>query len=172
MLGWLVEAAGGAVAGGLAQYWITGGASGWAPLLGPLIGVVGVGGARLTIAMVRGGSPDGGRVPIPATPAELTSEIGSEHTAVAVQHLGARYVGKWLNVAGEVSDVLPGVVGHHGAEVRLWPPLGTGVTLWFPEGSPQVEGVHLLRKGTSVRVVGRIADVSSNMVILEQCELL
>ena len=92
-----LAALGGAALGGLAEYVMTGGSSGWVPLISALVGASGS--VLLGVAgfVPRGpGDEAPRRALIPMSPAEIVRDFRPNDTSLENERRAELYVGKWL----------------------------------------------------------------------------
>jgi hypothetical protein len=93
------------------------------------------------------------------------------HTTAQGQRSVSDYIGKWMRLAGPVSNVQ---VFIRSAVVTFLIQRGSlalfdSVSMWFPEASK--ETVRLLNVGDEIAVIGRIESVRKGDLQLQDCEL-
>jgi hypothetical protein len=118
------------------------------------------------------------RIFIKETPQEL-QELRHGHVTVQADKLLEPYLGKWMRVAGTVSDVHEYKssekwtvnVWTRLAETRLGVPMKTDeLSLEF--AATWSERLVLLKRDEHINVIGRIKSIELLSINLEQCELL
>jgi hypothetical protein len=115
------------------------------------------------------------RMVVDVTPAYLVGFF-NDHTSIQARKLTEPYIGKWLRVSGALSDVLRSHIDQPVSQVT------------FEKGSPFDENYEwftvymyfdrtwddrlaVLRRGTTITVLGQLERVSGVEVHLEHCEL-
>jgi len=115
--------------------------------------------------------------PAPAEAAKVTvapevtvkylTGIYTANTSIQADKLIAAYIGKWLKLSVKVSDTLSR--GEGGAAI-LSASDGVGLALTFT--SKWRDPLVALPPGSEVTIIGRIDKVTSNVVLLDHCELI
>lgn len=108
--------------------------------------------------------PDG-RIVVRETPAEILSRFKAM-TQMERERAQVTYVGKWLSIEDNVSDVSQHT-NHISVDVGSF---GSFVSLNFRDG-PWRDQLDLLRKGTHIYALGKIDFISGSGLQLEECEL-
>jgi hypothetical protein len=108
---------------------------------------------------------DDGRVIVHITPEELINYF-REHTTAQAQKLVGVYLGKWMRVAGPVSDI-----DNAGIVFIRHENTNKAILLEFNEAK-WVERISVLRLGDEVAVLGQLQYISGIGIRLENCELL
>ena len=169
-----------AATAGAAEYMMTGGTSGWAPLvagvLGALVPVVfgllqGSSGAT-SEALASSGQAD--QVPTRSryTIKELTAAMEGDLTSLERDRRKKPLVGEPVVTTGVVADV-----GQAAGTRQYWLNLRVGdskVMAWFQHSWLRRPGtaIEALRVGDRVRLQGRVDDIDRSSVRLERAELL
>jgi hypothetical protein len=112
---------------------------------------------------------------INVTPDELV-EFFEGHTSIQAQKLVAPYIGKWIEVSGLLGDVNP--LAEDAAEVTFRPestmagmPVGV-VTVMSFRTKEWVDRLAVLKHKDPIAVQGKIREIRSLRVYLDDCELL
>ncbi len=109
-----------------------------------------------------------GRVVVDVTPEYLT-DLFRGLTSIQAHKLAAVYIGKWMTMAGRVADVAS--VSARCSSVTFDRPLIGPFVHTFFRTEEWIDRVSFLKPGDSVTVVGRIGEVASAGVYLDDCEL-
>lgn len=153
----------GAIVGGVIEYWITDGRSGWGPLRVGVIGaVVGLGYTLVTtgLAESRGAAP-----PVRYTAAEIVESMDGM-TSTQQEALLPRYTGEVIEEEGLVLDVRKGSWGRgHLLSLRV-------SSRTFVHGDSRDEAVGFLRRGEHVIFRGKVVGASDTGVVVQDLELL
>ena len=166
----------------IVEYLLTGGTSGWVPLVSGLAGVVG-GPVLLPRALRLAGltAPSwSSSIAEPTeqysqrSPRELIRAVGGK-TTIQAEQISKLYVGPRLVVEGTVYDI------KHGTEDRATYEVSIEIPGWifaapcfafadFSQG--QSASVRSLQKGDTIAVDGRIARIGESFIALEDSRLL
>ena len=105
------------------------------------------------------------------TPEYLLSMFGT-HTSIQARKLIEPFIGKWLRVSGNLSEVLsssPDRAQLTFSDRGVGSKVGT-VYMYF-RNKNQIERLAILRRGDSLTVIGKIEDINAVQIDLGNCEL-
>lgn len=110
------------------------------------------------------------RILLDKTPAEIVRPF-KEHTTMQAERLVEAYLDRWIRVNGEFDDISAPVyeqaVVSFASSRRLILP---HVFMYFSDDEA-IRHLSTLRRGTPIKVEGRIARISAHEVVLQDCEL-
>ena len=169
----------------LIEYFLTGGVSGWKPVIAGLVGGT-IGGsvaAVLTFIITSDDDSSVGeaeslqlldekRIYSRRTPAELVDEVKGR-TDIAAEHISKPYLGQWLQVEGLVDDVR-----DRYKVIRVYLPrgeIGSSEPSFFLDFDADVwrDIFATLHKGDRISAAGKIKHIApSGYISLEECELI
>jgi hypothetical protein len=89
-----------------------------------------------------------------------------EHTSIQAEKLVEAFIGKWVRVSGTVGNVT--AIAGGGAKVQL--PRDSEHSMVFMRFNDK-SVVEVLKKGDPITVIGKIRQVSTLWLELENCEL-
>ena len=163
------------------QYILTGGVSGWIPLVATLLGgivaavVLLFTAKRRPLDLTKSYEPlvplTEGRAISPRTPAELVAEIKGL-TEIVATDVSRRHIGQWLRVQGQVRDVSQRfiskgtiIVSITGAETTLLLFLYFDAKIWGSQVSSFIVGDR-------ISAIGKIDRIDrTGLIRLEECAL-
>jgi len=100
------------------------------------------------------------------TPRFLMDYVSGK-TRVQIQAAVSPYIGKWMTVTGPVDEV--STPAYNSQHVILYFGVLSQVSLVF--GQKWFDNLGTIHRGTEIKVIGRLAEVSELIISLDDCEL-
>jgi hypothetical protein len=121
---------------------------------------------RTTLA-AHGGEAHQGMIFVDEAPSFLT-QLCKGHTSIQAKKLAVPYMGKWMRLSNvSISDIEEYGSGHRIAGSSAD---GVLVPMYFEE--PWSERILILRRGSKIAIIGKIAWIDEGYVRLDECQIL
>jgi len=111
------------------------------------------------------------RVMVNVTPEHLTSFYREGHTSIQAGRLAEAFIDKWMTVSGPIGDVLGSTDVHRMVVFADRSIHKHNYVNMFFDDKNQFDRLSTLKPGDKITVIGKIAEVNSLEVKLNNCEL-
>ena len=188
----LASGVGAAMAAGILEYFMTGGTSGWVPLVsgvaGAIIGTAIFVAVRPKTAVPNTSAPNTpapntpapntpapntpapnveDRILCPRTPQELVDMVAGK-TDMECERISQRYVNTWLDISGKVEDVEDRL--DLGLHVTIEPPHWPGINYSAYFSRKWMNRISILDIGDNISAVGQIDEINPRLIFLKNSE--
>ena len=158
----------------VAEYILTGGVSGWKPVVAAVVGAVaGLLVARMVIGKPAPQTPEPSesRVLSPRSPSELVA-LTRGKTEIAAKDATRPHIGTWLQFQGRVVDVGEADQDHEKVMQVILEDLSFGFSRMYSHfDSPWRKRIEILAIGDQVTVTGEISSILPHVIFLKKCEM-
>ena len=114
-------------------------------------------------------SPDP-RVLVNVTPEHLTGFF-KENTSIQAGRLAEAFIGKWMKISGPLSDVAGAGDSHRQVTFSNRSLFGRNEVYMYFLDAKQFDCLSTLKRGDTITVVGKIAEVNAIGITLRECEI-
>lgn len=148
------------------------GAGAIAPVFGMVVGVVGL----VILEVARRREQDtfvavDDRIEVNVKPKYLL-RLYKGHSSIQADKLAEPYIGKWIRVSGRVYDITDSLGGCRVSFHQRWldgPGIDLSLTMVF--GPEWRDRLSIMKRGTRIKVRGKIKEVNRAWINLTECEL-